>query len=152
MRLLERDFYTLIRNVSFSTPIDVGSHNPFPWGPSVLAGTPLCVWHGGKTQIRQELVPLQFRTVRKVLKQHDKEKNPHEKKKIIIDEPYLLMQQTPEVEFSKSKLVFNIVGDNVPVAVLVENIKVITTKYNTELPKYGVHGRQHSRLKRITYS
>ena len=57
------------------------------------------------------------------------------KKKIIIDEPYLLMQQTPEVEFSKSKLVFNIVGDNVPVAVLVENIKVITTKYNTELPK-----------------
>ena len=35
---------TLIKNASFSSPIDVASHNPPPLGPSVLVGTPLGVW------------------------------------------------------------------------------------------------------------
>ena len=39
MRLVGRGFYTLIRNASFSSPTDVGSHNPPSSGPSVLAGT-----------------------------------------------------------------------------------------------------------------
>ena len=30
-RLLGRDFYTLIKNVLFSSPTDVGSHNPSPF-------------------------------------------------------------------------------------------------------------------------
>ena len=42
--LLARSFYTLIRNVLLSSPIDVGFHNPPPWKSSVLAGTPLGVW------------------------------------------------------------------------------------------------------------
>ena len=32
MRLLGRGFHTLIKNVSFSSPTDVGSHNPPPFG------------------------------------------------------------------------------------------------------------------------
>ena len=32
MRILGRDFYTLIKNASFSAPTDVGSHNPPPFG------------------------------------------------------------------------------------------------------------------------
>ena len=36
--LLGRGFHTLIKNASFSSPIDVGSHNPLPSGPSVLLG------------------------------------------------------------------------------------------------------------------
>ena len=43
-RLLGRGFHTLIRNVSFSSPIDVGSLNPPLLRPSVLAGTPPSVW------------------------------------------------------------------------------------------------------------
>ena len=33
MCLLWRGFHTLIKNASFPTPIDVGSHNPSPLGP-----------------------------------------------------------------------------------------------------------------------
>ena len=43
-RLLRKGFHTHIRNVSFPFPTDVGSHNPPPLGPSILAGTPLSVW------------------------------------------------------------------------------------------------------------
>ena len=42
-RLLGRGFHTLMRNVSFPSPADVGSHNPPPLGTSVRAGTPLGV-------------------------------------------------------------------------------------------------------------
>ena len=35
-RMLGRGFHILIRNVSFPSPIDVGSHNPPPWGPMSL--------------------------------------------------------------------------------------------------------------------
>ena len=38
-----RDFYTLIKNGSFRSPIDVGSHNPPPLGPNILASTLLDV-------------------------------------------------------------------------------------------------------------
>ena len=41
MRLLRRDFHTLVSNVLFSSPINVGSHNPPPLRLSVLTGTPL---------------------------------------------------------------------------------------------------------------
>ena len=34
-RLLGRGFHVVIRNVSFLSPTDVGSHNSPPWGPSV---------------------------------------------------------------------------------------------------------------------
>ena len=37
--LLGRSFHTLIKNFSFSSPINVGSHNPTPAGPNVLANT-----------------------------------------------------------------------------------------------------------------
>ena len=37
--MLGRGFHTLIRNVSFPSPTDVGSHNPPPLGASVFAGT-----------------------------------------------------------------------------------------------------------------
>ena len=37
--LLRRDFHTLIKNVSFSSPTNVGSHNPPPSVPSALADT-----------------------------------------------------------------------------------------------------------------
>ena len=36
MRLLGRGFYTLIKNVSFSSPTDVESHNPPPFGTQRL--------------------------------------------------------------------------------------------------------------------
>ena len=39
MYMLGRDFHTLIKNVSFSSPTNVGSHNPPPSGLSVLVGT-----------------------------------------------------------------------------------------------------------------
>ena len=40
--LLGRSFHTLLRNVSFPSPTDVGSHNPPPWGPaSSLTHCPL---------------------------------------------------------------------------------------------------------------
>ena len=35
-RLLGRGNHTLIRNVSFPSPTDVGSHNPPPWGSASL--------------------------------------------------------------------------------------------------------------------
>ena len=38
-RLLGRGFHTLVKNASFSSPTDVGSHNPPRSGPSVLVGT-----------------------------------------------------------------------------------------------------------------
>ena len=38
-RLLGRGFHILIKGVSFSSLSDVGSHNPPPLGPSILAGT-----------------------------------------------------------------------------------------------------------------
>ena len=41
MLLLERGFHILIKNVSFSSPTDVGSHNLPPSGPSILAGIPV---------------------------------------------------------------------------------------------------------------
>ena len=34
-RLLGRGFHTLIKNVSFSSPTDMGSHNPPPLGPLI---------------------------------------------------------------------------------------------------------------------
>ena len=34
--LLGRGFHTLIKNVSFSSPTDMGSHNPPPLGPRAL--------------------------------------------------------------------------------------------------------------------
>ena len=37
--MLGRGFHTLIKGVSFSSPTDVGSHNPPPFGTSVLACT-----------------------------------------------------------------------------------------------------------------
>ena len=37
--MLGRGFHTPIKNVSFSSPTEVGSHNPLPSGPSVLVGT-----------------------------------------------------------------------------------------------------------------
>ena len=39
MCLLERGFCTLIKNVLFYSPTDVGYYNPYPSGASVLAGT-----------------------------------------------------------------------------------------------------------------
>ena len=42
-RILGRGFHTLIRNASFPSPTDVGSHNP-PLGASVLVGTPSGGW------------------------------------------------------------------------------------------------------------
>ena len=69
--LLGRGFHTLIKNASFPSPTDVGSHNPPPFGaqrlrwpsflslidvgshnpplsgPSILAGTPLSVHKAG---------------------------------------------------------------------------------------------------------
>ena len=38
--LLGRSFHTLIRNVLFSSPTDVRSHNPLPLGANILADTP----------------------------------------------------------------------------------------------------------------
>ena len=38
-RLLGGGFHTLIKNISFSSLANVGSHNPPPSGSSVLAGT-----------------------------------------------------------------------------------------------------------------
>ena len=38
-RLLGRGFHILIKNVSFSSPTDVGSHNPPPSGLNVLTST-----------------------------------------------------------------------------------------------------------------
>ena len=43
-RLLGRGFHILIKNVLFPSTTDVGSHNPLPLGPSVLAGTPPSVY------------------------------------------------------------------------------------------------------------
>ena len=39
MHLLGRGFHTLIKNVSFSSPTNMGSHIPPPSGPSILADT-----------------------------------------------------------------------------------------------------------------
>ena len=40
--LFVRGLHTLIRNVSFPSPTDVGSHNPLRWGPaSSLAHCPV---------------------------------------------------------------------------------------------------------------
>ena len=39
MSLVGRDFYTLVKNVLFPSPTDMGSHNPPPSGLSVFAGT-----------------------------------------------------------------------------------------------------------------
>ncbi|KAG7017794.1 hypothetical protein SDJN02_19660 [Cucurbita argyrosperma subsp. argyrosperma] len=40
MRLLRRGFHALIKNALFPSPTNVGSHNPPPFGSSVLVGTP----------------------------------------------------------------------------------------------------------------
>ena len=62
-RLLGRGFHTLIKSVSFSSPTDVGSHNPPPLESSVLASTrffsPINV---GPHQIHLFLFPIDVRT------------------------------------------------------------------------------------------
>ena len=44
MRMIGRDYHAFIRNALFPSPTDLGSNNPPPWGPNVLAGTPPDDW------------------------------------------------------------------------------------------------------------
>ena len=65
MHILGRGFHTLMKNVSFPPPTDMGSHNPTPLGSSVLTSTPHLVstpLQGPTSSLPHRLVSTSFMT------------------------------------------------------------------------------------------